>query len=235
MQGLTDDERRRLRAAEQDSAKVLPSDAWFEALPLRGQPTQARARATVVRILQAARQIVEQRGLDALTTAAVSQVIDAPIGTVYRYFRDRDELIQALIAQDRFEIDREVMTRCATVDLREWRTTLRQIVWTLADVARARPGYLMLRTLGTASARHRIGASAQRWLDTIANLPGAERVGVPRERLLLMITVGIHAIQGNLQMLYDAPADQIDAMVDEVTRIVVLYIEDIGRQANLPV
>lgn len=216
-----------------EEERSLPGDAWFDALPLRGKPAQVRAKVTVFRMLRAARRIVEEEGLDALTTAAVSRAVDTPIGTVYRYFRDRDDLIQALIAQDRFEIDQEVISRCAAADLSVWRTTLRQIVHMLAEVARARPGYLTLRTFGTASARRRIGASAQRWLDAVAGLPGADRVQVNPEQLRLMIVVGIGAIQGNLQMLYDAPDDKLDAMVDEVTRIVVLYIEDIARRSGI--
>jgi AcrR family transcriptional regulator len=50
------------------------------------------------RILAAARRIVQDEGLDALSMRRLAQELDVWPMSVYRYFRDKDELLDALAA-----------------------------------------------------------------------------------------------------------------------------------------
>ena len=50
-------------------------------------------------ILAAAREIIEQRGLEAATMEEIAAAAGVAKGTVYLYFLSKDELIQALITQ----------------------------------------------------------------------------------------------------------------------------------------
>ena len=61
----------------------------------RRRPKQARAQATCDSILQAAIQILERSGPDALNTNAIAERAGVSIGTLYQYFRDRESILLA--------------------------------------------------------------------------------------------------------------------------------------------
>ncbi len=62
----------------------------------RREPTQARSQATMSRILDAAHNVIEDRGVFGLTTGLVAETAGVSIGTVYRYFGDATDIIDAL-------------------------------------------------------------------------------------------------------------------------------------------
>lgn len=66
----------------------------------RKRPSQARSRATVDAIVEAAARILESRGHDGFTTNAVAERAGVGIGTLYQYFPDKDSLVGALIARE---------------------------------------------------------------------------------------------------------------------------------------
>jgi AcrR family transcriptional regulator len=50
-------------------------------------------------ILAAARKLMEQRGLEAVTMEEIAGAAGVAKGTIYLYFPSKDDLIQALITQ----------------------------------------------------------------------------------------------------------------------------------------
>jgi AcrR family transcriptional regulator len=63
---------------------------------LRKNPSQARSAWTVDLILQAAAQVLEARGEEALTTKTAAERAGVSIGTLYQYFPNRDAILVAL-------------------------------------------------------------------------------------------------------------------------------------------
>jgi AcrR family transcriptional regulator len=51
------------------------------------------------RIVEAARDIVSEKGLDALSMRAIAERIEYSPGTLYLYFRDKDELLHEVVAE----------------------------------------------------------------------------------------------------------------------------------------
>ena len=66
----------------------------------RRTPRQARSGETVAAILEGAAQILEQGGLAAFTTNAVAERAGASIGTLYRYFPDKQAILLALARRE---------------------------------------------------------------------------------------------------------------------------------------
>jgi AcrR family transcriptional regulator len=62
----------------------------------RKAPRQARSRATVDAILDAAARVLVQRGYATTTTNAVAEVAGVSVGSLYQYFPNKDSLIAAL-------------------------------------------------------------------------------------------------------------------------------------------
>ena len=62
----------------------------------RKRPRQARSRALVEAILDAAAHILAQHGREALTTNAVAVKAGVSVGSLYQYFPNRDAIIAAV-------------------------------------------------------------------------------------------------------------------------------------------
>lgn len=75
----------------------------------RRKPKQARARATVEAVLEAATRIIREQGAAGLTTNRVAERTGVSIGTLYGYFPDKQAILVAiareLLAADRAAIE----------------------------------------------------------------------------------------------------------------------------------
>lgn len=82
-------------------ATITPaSEMLLESGLLRALPVQARSNLRLTAILDAAATLIQRNGYEELTTAAVAKQAGASIGTVYRYFNDRVELLKALATRN---------------------------------------------------------------------------------------------------------------------------------------
>ena len=66
----------------------------------RRKPRQARAREKVSLMFEAAVRILEDHGLEALTTNRVAALAGVSIGTLYQYFPNREALLEALARRE---------------------------------------------------------------------------------------------------------------------------------------
>ena len=57
---------------------------------------QARGHATINRLLDAAEQLLDDGGIDAATVPAIAERANVSVGTIYRHFADKDELLRAV-------------------------------------------------------------------------------------------------------------------------------------------
>ncbi|MEU6841807.1 TetR/AcrR family transcriptional regulator [Streptomyces sp. NPDC046716] len=60
------------------------------------EPQQARSAATLARVLHAAEEIASSGGLEEMTMTGVAERAGVSVGTIYRRFEDKEQLINAL-------------------------------------------------------------------------------------------------------------------------------------------
>jgi AcrR family transcriptional regulator len=65
----------------------------------RREPVQERSRRTVQRILQATEEIIATEGVDAATTRTIAQRAKVSAPSLYRFFDDRDAILDALLEE----------------------------------------------------------------------------------------------------------------------------------------
>ncbi len=63
------------------------------------EPQQARSAATLARVLRAAEEIASTSGLEEMTISGVAKRAGVAVGTIYRRFEDKEQLITALADQ----------------------------------------------------------------------------------------------------------------------------------------
>jgi len=76
--------------------------------PTRRRATQARSRATVEKILNAAAMLIAERGGDPVTMTEIAQQSGVVIGSLYQYFSDKAEIMRALLIRHNQEVDQLV-------------------------------------------------------------------------------------------------------------------------------
>lgn len=99
----------------------------------RRAPRQTRAHATLETILEAAAQILEQEGPQALTIASLSDRSGYAIGTVYQYLPSKEAIFHELRQREAGKIGREIKAALASHDGVAPETTIRRIVRAVVD------------------------------------------------------------------------------------------------------
>lgn len=110
----------------------------------RKQPRQQRARQTVQRLLDAAAELIEDHGLESLTTNRIAEHAGVNIASLYQYFPHKDAIVAALVESWLQEVTRQLS---AVLDVRsEMPVAESTRLWCQAGLAyfRRRPALLAL-------------------------------------------------------------------------------------------
>jgi AcrR family transcriptional regulator len=99
----------------------------------RRKPRQTRAHATLETILEAAAQILEHEGPDALTIASLSDRSGYAIGTVYQYLPSKEAIFHELRRREAAKIEREIDAALASRGSVAVEETVRRIVHAVVD------------------------------------------------------------------------------------------------------
>lgn len=86
-------------------------------LKIKKQPKQARARARVERILSSAEHLLVYEGPDAISTTAIAKAADVPVGSIYQYFEDKDDIIMQLYHAAYNDIETAMLQQLDSMDL----------------------------------------------------------------------------------------------------------------------
>ena len=94
------------------------------AAPQRRQPVQERSRQTVARILDAADTLIDEGGVEAVTTRAVADRAGVTYPSLYRFFADREEILDQLVTHHLAALDAQ-----AVAEERTWQiTSVRDVI-----------------------------------------------------------------------------------------------------------
>ncbi|MHC3467825.1 TetR/AcrR family transcriptional regulator [Streptomyces sp. 7R007] len=114
------------------------------AAPLRRTPQQARSRARLARVLQAAERVLVGEGVEALTTTRVAAEAKVSIGSLYQYLPDRDAIIDALAAGYFTKLEAVMDDLVEAAAARAWEDPVGVLVDTYAGLYRTEHGFRAL-------------------------------------------------------------------------------------------
>jgi len=112
--------------------------------PLRRTPRQARSKARLALVLEAAERILVGEGVEALTTTRVAAEAKVSVGSLYQYLPDRNAIIDALATGyfARLEGVMDDLVRAAAQE--RWDDPVGVLVDTYAEVYRTEHGFRAL-------------------------------------------------------------------------------------------
>lgn len=194
----------------------------------RKKPQQARSQETVRVILDGAIRILDQEGIDAMTTTRVAEIAGVSVGTLYQYFRDKDSILDAL--QDReFERAAQMLQSHLTrSDFASSREQTRAVVEGLLKLYRNSPGlHRVLAIDGMRVApQERVLAFDRRVIDSLRGFFELTPFNVKRKNKHAAAFVLYQSVRATLlAAILEEPAGVTDrALADEVTDLVVGHL-----------
>jgi len=166
----------------------------------RRVPAQERSRRTVRRIVDAAEAIVAEHGVDAATTRAISERANVTAPSLYRFFADRDEVLDTLLVRLVGDLDERSRTAEATWSPAGGEDLVRLEMDLAVDYFQSHPSLSALWFGGRASApvvesvRERNRALAAR-VGTLAKDRGFVREDTPPAAFEMLVELGDRVLQ----------------------------------------
>ncbi|MEU5363560.1 TetR/AcrR family transcriptional regulator [Streptomyces sp. NPDC005925] len=110
---------------------------------LRRAPVQRRSAERLTRILDACADLLDEVGYDALSTRYVAQRARVPIGSVYRFFGNKREMVGAL-AQRNLERYTDRVTQRLRQSGEGWRAVMDTVLDEYLEMKRTAPGFSLV-------------------------------------------------------------------------------------------
>ena len=197
----------------------------------RRKPQQARALEKVGLMLEAATRILDRQGLAGLTTNRVAEVAGVSIGTVYQYFNDKTELLDALAERELQALKTSMLAALTGPAPTEAGGRVRTLVRAALDAYGGRTGVHRLLVEHLIA---RAGATPLPGLrEAIVQMMSEGRIVAFDQRVRALppadAFVLTHAVGGVIRALLAAP-DKLDgpqrqAIEDALVRVVVILMD----------
>ena len=189
------------------------------------QPQQPRAEVTYHAMLEATARVLDQSGVEGLTTNRVAEVAGVSIGSLYQYFPNKQALIAALLDGYMAAIAAAVGTTIAAYQDAPIEEILRGIARAISTVYDdQRPVHRHLAALGNAVglADRRNQSLASMLVMVEAYLRAHPELDVRAPRIAAFVIV--HAVDGVLTAFADNGLVDIDAEIDEIVLMLTRYL-----------
>lgn len=117
---------------------------FVPAIETRTEPIQQRSAARITALLDAAASLIDEHGIDGLTTSEVASRSESSVGVVYRYFPNIQSLLQGLATRNMELFSARVFEEL-NADPGQWRTAIHSTIDVFVDLMRNEPGFRALR------------------------------------------------------------------------------------------
>ncbi len=115
-----------------------------EPLALRREPQQARSRALLAGLLDAAETLLVREGPGALTTTRIAEQAGVSVGSLYRWFPDKAAIVDALTQRYLVEFEATIDELAAAAPTARWDDPAGMLLDVFAHRGVSQPGYRAL-------------------------------------------------------------------------------------------
>ena len=115
-----------------------------DSLTLRREPQQARSRARLAGLLDAAETLLVREGPEALTTTRIAEEAGVSVGSLYRWFPDKAAIVDALTRRYLEEFEATIDELAEAAPTAEWEDPAGMLLDVFAHRGVSQPGYRAL-------------------------------------------------------------------------------------------
>ena len=206
--------------------------AWVASL--RRTPQQARSRARLARVLEAAERILVEEGVESLTTTRIASEARVSVGSLYQYLPDRGAIIDALAAGyfAKLEAAMDALVEAAATE--RWEDPVGVLIDAYAEIYRTEHGFRALwfgsgltERTRTADREHK-----RRMADGIRRILLALRLAEDDETLARVCHAAILAADALAQEAFRRETKGDAALLEETKILLRGYLTDIAARYN---
>jgi AcrR family transcriptional regulator len=191
------------------------------------QPQQRRAQNTIDKVLDASAQLLAERGYEGLNTNAVAKIAGVNISTLYRYFPNKEALLESLLQkfhEQQMEMVEEKLSANSDRDNR-----VGQIVDALISMMIENPWMLALKDAMNVSPQLRElrNGSQQATIAAITSrVPNnqAPRVSGKKQKAVLRLLLDL--FNNGVQLAVNTPEAERKEIVEEVKIMLNSYLDN---------
>lgn len=198
---------------------------------LRRRPQQARSRARVQRLLEAADHVLSTEGYAALTVRRLAEEADVPVGTIYQFFVDKAGVVDALARRYIGEFDEMIALLVLDAETRKWDDVVDTLVDAAIEMYRSRPGYVAIWIGRHLSPElHQVDEANNATIAAgLRRILVAQHDLVDDEALALACQVAVHTTDALLQLAFRLDPRGDPEVLAEARRLQRLYLADMVR------
>lgn len=197
-------------------------------LRLRTTPTQARSQESFNKILDATAALLDEVGLDGMSTNLVAERAGVRVRTVYRYFPNKHALVAALFRRQTRQANRILLFGVGKLADRDrcWKEAIRALVADYFAATLESPGWLTVRRTVMASpafgelAREAVVEPTKALEEVLAR----RGVTVPRARLAIVTELVQQMSTAGVDLAVRHRRAQRQVIVEELGNALVRYL-----------
>ncbi|MCP2280941.1 transcriptional regulator, TetR family [Nocardia amikacinitolerans] len=191
---------------------------------------QERGRRRIEDILRAAATVLSERGYEGTTTNAVAAAAGISPGSLYQYFRNKDEIAAALAEYYRGQLELfgdDVPDESEGLDLDG---LLDRLLGPLVEFNLAHPGFkaLFARTDMPQPLREAVGPAHTALHERFEALVGSVFPDLDPPNRHRVTTIAIQLLRGLMPLIVEADADERPTLVDELRVVLRSYLVSRG-------
>lgn len=191
---------------------------------LRRAPVQQRSADRLARILDSCAGLLDETGYEQLTTRAVAERAEVPIGSVYRFFSNKRALADALALRNLDTYADRITARLADLPAADWRAAIDAVLDEYLAMKRSVPGFALVDFGPPLPAGDAADDANRRLADRLAVLLAGHLGRRPDEGLYRAILVSVQAADALLQLAFRTEPSGDAAIVAETRTLVRSYL-----------
>ena len=210
------------------------SAAWIASL--RRTPQQARSRARLARVLDAAERILVEEGVESLTTTRIAAEARVSVGSLYQSLPDRGAIIEALAAGyfAKLEAAMDELVRAASAE--HWTDPVGVLIDAYAEIYRTEHGFRALWFGNGLTERTRAAdrEHKRRMADGIRRILLALHLAEDDENLARVCHAAMLAADVLAQEAFRRDTKGDTALLEEAKILLRGYLTDIAARYDVP-
>ncbi|WP_413100392.1 TetR family transcriptional regulator [Streptomyces sp. Inha503] len=218
---------------------MIGQDGGVPIPPLRRHPVQRRSAERLGRILDACAELLDEISYEELSTRAVAERANVPIGSVYRFFSNKRAMAEALAHRNLDEYAERITRRLAASDAASasasgsdggggWREAMDVVVDEYLAMKRGAPGFALVEfghpvpaTAPPEQPNHLVADRLRTLLADRLRTGGDEAA---EERLRVAFLLAVEAADALLRLAFRVDPEGDPAIVAETKELLRAYL-----------